>query len=172
MKQLDIRLQHYGDWIPFGYFDFTTYPEDARLVIQMEVPDTETYIEAPVSVACPVRVAASDQSMASQGAWAATEEHLKRAFVDDFAKLDVRRDDGSDTFVISRPPPGRVVGVRDLHLPETDEDKEAVLGFEQAVLAALPDHHLLNGPIGVAFWNSLDALFTKVYTQTFEALDA
>jgi len=64
-----------------------------------------------------------------------------------------------------------MVAVRDLHLPETDEDKEAVLGFEQAVLAALPDHQL-NGPIDAAFWNSLDALFTKVYTQTFEALAA
>lgn len=60
-------------------------------------------------------------------------------------------------------------GVRDLHLLETDEDKEAVLGFEQAVLAALPDHQLLSGPIDAAFWDSLDALFAKVYTQTFEA---
>jgi hypothetical protein len=65
-----------------------------------------------------------------------------------------------------------VVGVRDLHLPETDEDKELLLGFEQAVLAALPDHQLLEGPIDAAFWNSLDALFTKVYTQTFEPLTA
>lgn len=82
----------------------------------------------------------------------------------------MRRDDGSDTFVISRPLPGREVGVRELHLPETDEDKEMVLGFEQAVLAALPDHQLPNGPIDAAFWNNLDALFTKVYTQTFETL--
>lgn len=119
----------------------------------MKVPDTETYIEAP-------------------GAWAATEEHLKRVFVDDFAKLDVRRDDGSDTFVIARPPPGRAVGVRDLRLQEMDEDKEAVLGFEQAVLAAMPDQQLLNGPIDAAFWNNLDALFAKVYTQTIEALAA
>ena len=49
-----------------------------------------------------------------------------------------------------------------------------MLGFEQAVLAALPDHQLLrvNGPIGAAFWNGLDALFAKVYTQTFGAPDA
>jgi hypothetical protein len=86
------------------------------------------------------------------------------------AKLDVRRDDGSDTLIISRPLPGQAVGIRDLHLPETDEDKEMVLGFEQAVLAALPDHQLSNGPIDAAFWDSLDALFTKVYTETFEVL--
>ncbi|KAH9023812.1 hypothetical protein EDB84DRAFT_1508130 [Lactarius hengduanensis] len=153
LKQLDIRLRRYGDWIPCSYFDFTAYPEDARLAIHMKVPDTETYIEAP-------------------GAWMATEEHLKRVFVDNFEKLDVSRDDGSDTFVISRPPPGRTVGVRDLHLPQTDGDKEAVLGFEQAVLAAMPEHQLLNGPIDAAFWNNLDALFAKVYTQTFEALAA
>jgi hypothetical protein len=97
---------------------------------------------------------------------------LKRVFVDDFAKFDVCRNDGSDTFIISRPPPGQAVGIRDLYLPETDGDKEAVLGFEQAVLAALPDHQLLNGPIDAAFWDSLDALFTKVYTQPFEALAA
>ncbi|KAI9449271.1 hypothetical protein BJY52DRAFT_1227856 [Lactarius psammicola] len=153
LKQLDIRFGYYGDWIPCGYFDFTTYPEDARIAIQMKVPDCETYIEAP-------------------GAWAATEKHLKRVFVDDFAKLDVRRDDGSDTFVISRPAPGRVVGVRDLHLLERDEDKEAVLGFEQAVLAALPNQQLLDGPIDAGFWDRLDGLFAKVYTQTFEALAA
>ncbi|KAH9058150.1 hypothetical protein EDB87DRAFT_1627782 [Lactarius vividus] len=138
LKQLDIRFRHYGDWIPCSYFDFTTYPEDARVAIHMKVPDTETYIEAP-------------------GAWAATEEHLKRVFVDDFEKLDVQ---------------SRRLGVRDLHLPQTDGDKEAVLGFEQAVLAAMPEHQLLNGPIDAAFWNSLDALFAKVYTQTFEALAA
>ncbi|KAF8264540.1 hypothetical protein EI94DRAFT_1805702 [Lactarius quietus] len=151
LKQLDIRLKYYGDWIPYDYFDFTAYPEDVGLTIHMKVTDTEIYIEAP-------------------GAWVATEEYLKRAFVDDFAKLDVRRDDGSDTFIISRPLPGRVVGIRDLHLPETDEDKEMVLGFEQAVLAALPDHQLSNGPIDAAFWDSLDALFTKVYTEAFEGL--
>ncbi|KAH8991421.1 hypothetical protein EDB86DRAFT_3079838 [Lactarius hatsudake] len=133
LKQLDIGSLHYGDWTPCGYFDFTTYPEDARFAIHM-VPDTETYIEAPLSVAFP-------------GAWMATEGHLKRVLIDDFEKLDVRRNDGSDTLVISRPPPGRA-----------------------AVLAALSDHQMLNGPIDAAFWNSLDALFAKVYAQTFEAL--
>ncbi|KAH9051126.1 hypothetical protein EDB83DRAFT_2522211 [Lactarius deliciosus] len=63
--------------------------------IQMKVPDTETYIEAP-------------------GAWAATEEHLK------YLLTTLRS--WSDTFAISRPPPGQVVGVRasvrDLHLQE------------------------------------------------------
>ena len=116
-------------------------------------------------------MAASDQSSLSQGAWAATEENLKRAFVDDFAKLDVLRDNRSDTFVISRPPSGRVVGVRDLHLQEIDENKE-VLEFEKAMLVAFPDHRQLNSSIDAAFWNSLDALFTKVHTQTFEALAA
>jgi len=67
-----------------------------------------------------------------------------------------------------------VVGIRDLHqhLSETDEDKEAVIGFEQAALAALPDHQLVNGPIDVAFWNSLDALSAKVYSQTLHAFAA
>jgi hypothetical protein len=82
----------------------------------------------------------------------------------------VRRDDGSDTLVISRPLPGREVGIRDLHLLETDEDKEMLLGFEQAVLAALPHHQLPHGTIDAAFWESLDALFTKVHTQSFESL--
>jgi hypothetical protein len=86
--------------------------------------------------------------------------------------LDVRRDNRSDTFVISRPPPGRVVGVRNLHLQETDEEKESTLGFEQAILAALPDHQSRNGSIDAAFWTSLDALFARVHTQTFEALGA
>ena len=51
LKQLDIRFRCYADWIPCGYFDFTTYPQDARLAMQMKVPDTETYIEA-VRIAC------------------------------------------------------------------------------------------------------------------------
>lgn len=84
----------------------------------------------------------------------------------------MRRDDGLDTFVISRPPPGQVGGVRDLYLPETDEDKEMVLGFEQAVLAAMSEHQLPNGPIDAKFWDSLDDLFLKVYAQDFEGIAA
>jgi len=95
---------------------------------------------------------------------------VSQVFIDDFAMYDVRRDDGSDMLFISRAPPGRSIGVRELHLPEADEDKEAVLGFEQAVLAALPEYQLLNGPIDAAFWDNLDAVFRKVYAQTFEAL--
>ena len=88
----------------------------------------------------------------------------------------MRRDDGSDTLNISRPLPGREAGLRDLHLLETDEDREMLLGFEQAVLAALPNpqwqlpHGPLHGPIDAAFWTSLDALFRRVYTQSFETL--
>jgi hypothetical protein len=93
-------------------------------------------------------------------------------FVDDFSKLDVHRDDGSDTFIISRPLPGQVGGVRDLHLLETDEDKEMVLGFEQAVLAAMPEHQLPNGPIDAKFWDSLDDVFLKVYSQDFKGIAA
>ncbi len=52
-----------------------------------------------------------------KGAWAKTERHLKEAFVDDSTGLDLRRDDGSDTIVISRPLPGRTGGIRDLHIP-------------------------------------------------------
>ena len=37
--------------------------------------------------------------------------------VDDFTGLDLRRDDGSDTIVISRPLPGRTGGIHDLHIP-------------------------------------------------------
>ena len=172
MKQLDISFRlYYGNWIPCDYFDFTKYPEDTRFAIKIRVPDTESYIEAPVSVACTIRLASSDQSLPWQGAWEETEEHLTRVFVDDFAKLDVRRDDGLDTFVISRPLSGQVGGVRDLHLPETDEDKEMVLAFEQAVFAAMPEHQLPNGPIDANFWDSLDALFLKVHAQDFEDLD-
>jgi hypothetical protein len=60
LRQLDIKFHHYGDWVPSGYFDFTTYPEDMELAIQIKVPDT--YIEAPVSLACAFRVADSDQT--------------------------------------------------------------------------------------------------------------
>ncbi|KAH9161007.1 hypothetical protein EDB89DRAFT_1914145 [Lactarius sanguifluus] len=100
-------LHYYGDWIPCGYFDFATCPEDTTLAIQMKVPDTETYIEAP-------------------GARAAIEECLSTTLRS-----------WSDTFAIPRPPPGQVVGVHDLHLQEVDEDKRVVPGFEPAVLAAL-----------------------------------
>jgi hypothetical protein len=62
LKQLDIRLKYYGDWIPYDYFDFTAYPEDAGLTLHMKVSDTEIYIEAPVSVVHAIRVFASDQS--------------------------------------------------------------------------------------------------------------
>jgi hypothetical protein len=64
LKQLDISFHlYYGNWIPCGYFDFTKYPEDTRLAIKIRVPDTESYIEAPVSVACTIRLAASDHSL-------------------------------------------------------------------------------------------------------------
>jgi hypothetical protein len=107
-----------------------------------------------------------------------TEEHLKSIFVDDFTKFDVRREDGSDTIVISRPQPGQSGGVRDLHIPERDEDKDAVLVFEQAVLASLGAQsghglRLLEGPVTIddtAFWADLDNLFETVYFQTFENL--
>ncbi|KAI9449276.1 hypothetical protein BJY52DRAFT_1420056 [Lactarius psammicola] len=98
------RFCYFGDCILCGYFDFTTYLEDTGLAIRMK------------------------------GAWAVTEEHLRRVFVDDLTKFDVRRD-----------------GIRDLHPQETDEDKEVVLGFERAVVAALPDHRLLNCSINAAF---------------------
>jgi hypothetical protein len=57
--------------------------------------------------------------LTGKGAWAKTERpgHLKEAFVNDFRDLDLRRDDGSDTIVISRPLPGRTGGIRDLHIP-------------------------------------------------------
>ena len=64
LKRLDIGFRCYSDSIPCGYFDFTNYPKDVRLAIQARVPDTETYIEAPVSVACDVKVSASDQTSA------------------------------------------------------------------------------------------------------------
>ena len=80
-----------------------------------------------------------------------------------------RRDKRSDTFVISRPAPGRVVGARDLRLQETDENKQAVLEFEQGILVSLPDHQLLNGSSKPAFWISLDSLFTKVHTDALAA---
>ena len=130
-----------------------------------------------------------------QGAWEETEERLKEIFVDDFSKLDVRRDVASETLVISRPPPGQKKpqkgdGVRALHLPKRNEDElegeeeETVLAFEQAVLAALSaesesessDRRIgqLGGgggrPIDAVFWADLDGVFETVYSQTFEAL--
>jgi len=57
---MDIKFCYYGDRLPCGYFDFMSYPEDAGLSIQVKVPDAETYIEAPVSVTCAVRAAASN----------------------------------------------------------------------------------------------------------------
>jgi hypothetical protein len=134
-----------------------------------------------------------------QGAWEETEESLKETFVDDFTKLDVRRDVASDTFVISRPPRGEKGGLRVLHLPKGEDvgEEETVLAFEQAVLAALSaesaaaadSDHPAGRPgrlvaatgtgnggggsrpiIDAAFWTDLDGVFATVYSQTFEAL--
>ena len=52
LRQLDINFSFFGDWVPSGYFDFTTYPEDVGLTMQIKVPHLETYIEAAVSAAC------------------------------------------------------------------------------------------------------------------------
>jgi len=75
--------------------------------------------------------------------------------------------------------------VRALNLPKNDHDdvdeenRETVLAFEQAVLAALPESEpesdrgpLAAGPIidAAAFWVNLDGVFATVYSQTFEAL--
>jgi hypothetical protein len=109
----------------------------------MVVKDVESYIEAPVSVIWTNAQRSSPALIClflrAQHAWAETQHHLKEMFVDDFTKLDVRRDDGSDTIVISRPLPGQPGGVRELHIPGRDEDKDTVLAFEQAVLAALSE---------------------------------
>ena len=179
LEQLDVRFRHYDDDLLPGYFDFTLHPE-TRVVVHMVVADIVAYIEAPVSVT--LLTAESSFLLIhlfppGKHAWGETEEHLKEVFVDDFTKLDVRRDDGSDTIVISRPLPGQPGGVRELHIPEGDEDQGAVLVFEQAVLAALsesdPTRGLLDGPLendDTAFWNSLDDVFATVYSQTFENL--
>jgi hypothetical protein len=179
MEQLDVRFRYYDDTIIPGYFDFTSHPE-MRVAIHMMVRDVEAYIEAPVSVIWTdtksISPALIHLSLWAQHAWAETEAHLKEVFVDDFTKLDVRRNDGSDTIVISRPLPGQVRGVRDLHVLERDEDKDAVLVFEQAVLAALSESNcgLRDGPLAMdddsAFWVDLDDVFGTVYSQTFEGL--
>ncbi|KAI9507062.1 hypothetical protein F5148DRAFT_1285672 [Russula earlei] len=149
LERLDVRVC-YRDWMPPGYFDFTSHPE-TQIAIHMTVTDVEAYIEAP-------------------GAWNETEERLKEAFVDDFTGLDVRRDDGSGTFVVSRPPRGQTGGIRDLHLPESDEDKEAILAFEQAILATLSGRGPFAEPTDAAFWAHLEDVFATAYFQTIEPL--
>ena len=95
---------------------------------------------------------------------------MNEIFFDDFTKLDVRRDDGSDTIVISRPLPGQPGGVRELHIPERDEDKNTLLVFEQAVFAALSESDFGRaGPLGcddTAFWAKVDELMGTV-SETF-----
>lgn len=170
-----MRFRYYEDSLIPGYFDFTSHPE-TRIAIHMMVRDVEAYIEAPVSVIWTDAQRSSPALMhpflRAQNAWAETQQHLKEIFVDDFTKLDVRRDDGSDTIVISRPLPGQPGGVRELHIPERDEDKDTVLVFEQAVLAALSESDLGTGPLGhddTAFWADIEEVLGTV-SQTLENL--
>ena len=96
--------------------------------------------------------------------------------MDDFSKLDVRRDVGSDTLVVSRPLPGQKGGVRTLNLYKgssvEEENEETMLAFEQAVLAALPEEarSQITGPFDAAFLANLDGVFAAVFSQTFEPL--
>jgi hypothetical protein len=142
------------------------------------VADKDLYIEDPVSrnLLIPTSLFPSDTRIfTEQGAWEETEERLKEIFVDDFSKLDVRRDVGSDTLVVSRPLPGQKGGVRTLNLYKgsvDEENEETVLAFEQAILAALPEEvrSQVTGPIGAAFLANLDGVFATVFSQTFEPL--
>jgi len=161
-----VRFQYFDDYVPRGYFDFTAHPE-MKISIHMVVADMDEYIEDP-------------------GAWEDTEERLSKVFVDDFSKLDVRRDIASDTLIISRPPPCQKGGVRALNLPKNnltveEENREMVLAFEQAVLARLADSESESessdrgppaaGPVeAAAFWVNLNGVFATVYSQTFEPL--
>jgi len=130
LEVLELRV-FYATWLPFKYFDFTSHPQ-TRIVIHITVPDVESFIEAPVSVTWILSPHVSDASSSVQGAWDETEGNLTDAFVDDFTKFDVRRDEGSNTIIISRPLPGQAGGICELNIPELDSDD-----FEQAMLAYL-----------------------------------
>lgn len=110
-----------------------------------------------------------------KGAWYEAEHALNRVFVDDLTNFDFRRDAGSDTITISRPLPGNTGGVRDLNLPEhdeneeTDEERDMVLAFSRALLMALSNQGT-DPPIDANILHQIGHALPAAY-QTLRGLD-